>query len=66
MTDLFYFILGVLDKVIQQCVDGAKILDICVAGDNAIVEATKAVYTKKKFSKGKNKNTYATVASIED
>ncbi|KAI7859508.1 DNA-binding protein [Circinella umbellata] len=42
----------VLDKVIQQCVDGAKILDICVAGDKAIVEATKAVYTKKKFSKG--------------
>ncbi|KAI8141781.1 DNA-binding protein [Fennellomyces sp. T-0311] len=43
---------GVLEKVIKLCVDGAKVLDICIAGDNAIVEATKTVYTKKKFSKG--------------
>ncbi|KAI9484893.1 peptidase M24, structural domain-containing protein [Zychaea mexicana] len=43
---------GALDKVIALCVDGAKIMDICIAGDNAIVEATKGVYTKKKFSKG--------------
>ncbi|CDH53178.1 proliferation-associated protein 1 [Lichtheimia corymbifera JMRC:FSU:9682] len=42
----------VLDKVIKLCVEGAKVMDICVAGDDAIVEATKGIYTKGNISKG--------------
>ncbi|CEG63973.1 Putative DNA-binding protein [Rhizopus microsporus] len=45
----------VLDKVIKLCVVGAKIIDICTAGDKAIMEATSLVYNKKgkkKISKG--------------
>ncbi|KAK4516189.1 uncharacterized protein ATC70_011158 [Mucor velutinosus] len=43
----------VLDRVIKLCVVDAKIIDICIAGDKAITEATNAVYNKK----GKNKIT---------
>lgn len=43
-----------LGDVIKLCVDGAKILDICVAGDKAITEGLKGVYTKEKVPKGKN------------
>ncbi|KAG0740717.1 hypothetical protein G6F62_007633 [Rhizopus arrhizus] len=43
----------VLEKVIKLCVVDAKIIDICIAGDKAILEATNLVYNKK----GKNKIT---------
>ncbi|ORX51920.1 DNA-binding protein [Hesseltinella vesiculosa] len=43
---------NVLEKVIALCVPGAKVLDICVEGDKLIREATKATYTKAKFTKG--------------
>ncbi|ORY93200.1 DNA-binding protein [Syncephalastrum racemosum] len=42
---------SVLDKVIKMCVDGAKIIDVCVAGDKAIQEAIQAVHKDVK-SKG--------------
>ncbi|KAI8367970.1 DNA-binding protein, partial [Choanephora cucurbitarum] len=41
-----------LEKVIALCVPGAKVIDICVEGDKLINEATKAIYNKKKISKG--------------
>ncbi|KAF7728951.1 Curved DNA-binding protein (42 kDa protein) [Apophysomyces ossiformis] len=43
---------AVLDKVIKLCVADAKVIDICIAGDKAILEATKTVYTKGKITKG--------------
>ncbi|KAF9935709.1 Proliferation-associated protein 2G4, partial [Modicella reniformis] len=42
----------VIAQVTATCVDGASILEICVNGDKAIEEGTKAVYTKGKISKG--------------
>ncbi|KAI8099921.1 DNA-binding protein [Halteromyces radiatus] len=42
----------VLAEVIKMCVVGAKVMDICIAGDKLINEATKLVYTKGKFTKG--------------
>ncbi|KAI8078196.1 DNA-binding protein [Gilbertella persicaria] len=43
---------AVLEKVIKLCVVDAKVIDICVEGDKLINEATKAIYNKKKISKG--------------
>ncbi|KAG1444187.1 hypothetical protein G6F56_010400 [Rhizopus delemar] len=42
---------NVLEKVIKLCVVDTKIIDICIAGDKLILEATSLVYNKK----GKNK-----------
>ncbi|GAA5794844.1 DNA-binding protein [Helicostylum pulchrum] len=42
-----------IDQVIKLCVPGAKVIDICIAGDKLLVEATSAIYNKK----GKNKVT---------
>ncbi|KAG2205995.1 DNA-binding protein [Mucor mucedo] len=44
---------AVLDQVIKLCVVDAKIVDICMAGDKLLKEATAAIYNKK----GKNKVT---------
>lgn len=41
-----------LKKVVAAVVDGARVLDICILGDKAIEEGTKAVYTKGKIQKG--------------
>lgn len=56
MIRLTFFKLAVLDKVIKLVVADAKVLDICIAGDKALTEATNAIYNKKgknKISKGK-------------
>jgi methionine aminopeptidase len=37
-----------LAKVIAAAVDGAKIIDLCSLGDQAILEGVKGVYAKKK------------------
>ncbi|SAL95416.1 hypothetical protein [Absidia glauca] len=42
----------VLAEVIKLCVVGAKVMDICIAGDKLINDATKTVYIKSKVSKG--------------
>src|SRR3989344_4177279 len=44
--------LGVLAKVVQSAVPGAKIIDLCVLGDKSIEEGTAAVYNKSKFERG--------------
>lgn len=45
-----------MKQVIELCVEGAKILDICVKGDELIEAATAAVYNKSvkgvKLTKG--------------
>ncbi|KAI8874991.1 proliferation-associated protein 1 [Backusella circina FSU 941] len=55
----------VLDQVIKLCVVDAKAIDICIAGDKAINEATKKIYNK-----GKNKVTkgiaFPTTVSINN
>ena len=40
-----------LQEVVALCVEGAKILDICKAGDDAVTSRTALIYTKK--NKGK-------------
>ncbi|KAI8994732.1 DNA-binding protein [Pilobolus umbonatus] len=45
----------VLDKVIKLCVVDAKVIDICTAGDKAIMEGVNTIYNKKgkyKITKG--------------
>ncbi|KAI8854819.1 peptidase M24, structural domain-containing protein, partial [Chytridium lagenaria] len=37
-----------LAKVIAAAVDGSKVIDLCILGDQAIVEFAKGVYNKKK------------------
>ncbi|KAJ3111687.1 Proliferation-associated protein 2G4 [Phlyctochytrium bullatum] len=37
-----------LNKVIAAAVEGAKVIDLCKIGDDAILEASKSVYAKKK------------------
>jgi len=42
----------VIAQVAAACVDGASIFELCVNGDKAIEDASKAVYTKGKIQKG--------------
>ncbi|KAI8335072.1 peptidase M24, structural domain-containing protein [Chlamydoabsidia padenii] len=42
----------VLAEVIKMCVVDAKVMDICIAGDKLINEATKTIYNKSKVTKG--------------
>jgi methionine aminopeptidase len=56
------FFLAVLDQVIKLCVVDAKILDICVAGDKLLTEATNAIYNKK----GKNKITKGNLIQVAE
>lgn len=45
-----------IQKVIELSVEGATILSLCKAGDEAVEEATKTVYkSDKKMSKGESK-----------
>jgi hypothetical protein len=45
--------LGVLKKVVESAVDGAKIIDLCAKGDNLIEENVKLHFTKtKNITKG--------------
>lgn len=35
-----------MKKLVEKCVDGAKILDLCIEGDQLIEEGTGSVYNK--------------------
>lgn len=49
---MFYF-LGVLKQVIDKCVVGASVREICEFGDKLILEETNKVFKKEKdFKKG--------------
>lgn len=37
---------GVMKKLVEQCVEGAKVLDLCVKADQLIEHGTGAVYNK--------------------
>jgi hypothetical protein len=37
---------GVTKKLIELCVEGAKVFDLCVKGDELLEEGTGAVYNK--------------------
>lgn len=47
---LFSF-LGVLVEVIEKCVEGASVRDVCIWGDNLILEETSKVFKKEKEMK---------------
>jgi methionine aminopeptidase len=49
---------GALAKVIEACVDGASIYDICKLGDDTITEASTKVYSKSKDGKKIHKGTF--------
>jgi hypothetical protein len=48
----------VMKQLVELCVDGAKVLDLCIKGDELIEQATGAVYNKPvkgaKVGKGTN------------
>lgn len=37
---------NVIKKLVEACVDGAKVLDLCIEGDKLIEEGTAGVYNK--------------------
>ena len=43
---------AVLQEVIDKCVVGAKVVDICEFGDNRIEEETAKIYKGKKIERG--------------
>lgn len=40
-----------MKKVIDKCVDGAKVLEVCEYGDQLIIEGTNRVFKKEKDMK---------------
>lgn len=42
---------GVLRQVIEKCVAGASVIDLCELGDRLILEETSKVYKKEKEMK---------------
>lgn len=45
---------GVLVEIIEKCVEGASVRDVCISGDNLILEETSKVFKKEKeMKKGK-------------
>ena len=51
---MFYFsylILGILKTVVDGCIDGAKVLDLCQLGDQLILEEAGKVFKKEKEMK---------------
>lgn len=48
--DLFIFT-GVLVEIIEKCVEGASVRDVCIWGDNLILEETSKVFKKEKEMK---------------
>ena len=42
----------VIEEVIERCVDGANIVEICEYGDNRIEEECTKVYKKQKIERG--------------
>lgn len=51
---MIYNILGVLKAVIDSCIEGAKVLELCQMGDDLIIEETKKVFKKEKEMKKGN------------
>lgn len=50
----FYFdflFLGVLVEIIDRCIEGASVRDVCIWGDNLISEETNKVFKKEKEMK---------------
>ena len=41
-----------IKKVAEACVDGAKVIDLCVMGDNFITEAASSTYSKARDANG--------------
>ena len=49
LTFIFFLLfLDVIKELAGQCVDGAKVLDLCVFGDQKLAEATSKIYRKDK------------------
>jgi len=49
-----FFFTGVLVEIIEKCVEGASVRDVCISGDNLILEETSKVFKKEKeMKKGK-------------
>ena len=46
-----YLILGILKTVVDGCIDGAKVLDLCQLGDQLILEEAGKVFKKEKEMK---------------
>lgn len=52
MINCCHFIfLGVLVEIIEKCVEGASVRDVCIWGDNLILEETSKVFKKEKEMK---------------
>ena len=49
---IYFLILVVLNQIIEKCVPGAKIVDICKFGDDLIIEETNKTFKGKKMDKG--------------
>ena len=45
-----------MQQVIEKCVDGANILEVCEFGDKLMIEETAKVYKKEKEMKKGKKN----------
>lgn len=43
-----YYFLGVLKQVLEKCVEGASVREICEYGDNLLTEETSKVFKKEK------------------
>lgn len=46
-----YLLLGVIVEIIEKCVNGASVRNICIWGDNLILEETNKVFKKEKEMK---------------
>ena len=52
MVNLIFIIVEVLSKLIKKISVGSKIIDLCVLGDNSILEELSKVFNKKQVFKG--------------
>lgn len=50
----YNYFLGVLVEIIEKCVEGASVRDVCIWGDNLILEETNKVFKKEKEMKKGN------------
>lgn len=48
---LYILFVGVVVEIIEKCVEGASVRDICIWGDNLILEETNKVFKKEKEMK---------------
>lgn len=46
-----HLISGVLVEIIEKCVESASVRDVCIWGDNLIIEETSKVFKKEKEMK---------------